>query len=106
EGRPLQMTVKRGEATLTLPVTPKRTTIQDPVLRETKETLDIGAGPQSVPQISSVNPGSPADKAGLQSGDVVLAIGGKRVFTAEDLVQAIRSKPGQTLPIEIEREGK
>jgi regulator of sigma E protease len=106
EGKPLQLTVKRGEQTQTLAVTPQRMTVQDPVLREAKETLDIGAGPQSVPQISSVNPGSPADKAGLQAGDVVLAIDGKRVFTAEDLVQAIRSRPGQTIPIEIEREGK
>ena len=99
EGKPLQLTVKRGEQTQTLAVTPQRMTVQDPVLREAKETLDIGAGPQSVPQISSVNPGSPADKAGLQAGDVVLAIDGKRVFTAEDLVQAIRSRPGQTIPI-------
>lgn len=106
DGRPLEMVVKRGETSQTITVAPQRTTVQDPILRESKETLDIGAGPQSVPQISSVNPGSPAEKAGLQPGDVVLAIGGKRVFTAEDLVQAIRSRPGQTVPIEIEREAK
>jgi regulator of sigma E protease len=106
EGRALEMVVKRGEATQTFVVTPQRTTTQDPILRESKEVLDVGVGPQSVPQISSVNPGSPAEKAGLQPGDVVLAIGGKRVFTAEDLVQAIRSRPGQATPIEIEREGK
>jgi regulator of sigma E protease len=106
EGKPLELAVKRGEATQTITVTPQRTTTQDPILRETKEALDIGAGPQSVPQISSVNPGSPAEKAGLQAGDVVLSVGGKRVFTAEDLVQAIRSRPGQPMPVEVEREGK
>jgi regulator of sigma E protease len=105
-GRPLAMTIKRGEATQTLTVTPQRATTQDPILREAKEVLDIGAGPQTVPQISSVSPGSPAEKAGLRPGDVVLAISGKRVFTAEDFVQAIRSRPGQAMPIEIEREGK
>jgi regulator of sigma E protease len=103
-GRPLALTVKRGDATQTVTVTPQQTTIQDPILRETKQAWDIGAGPQSVPQISSVSPGSPAEKAGLQPGDVVLSVAGRRVFTAEDLVQTIRSRPGQPLPIEIERE--
>jgi regulator of sigma E protease len=105
-GKPLELAVKRGETTQTVTVTPKQTTIQDPILRESKTTWDIGAGPQSVPQISSVNPGSPAEKAGLQSGDVVLRVGGRPVFTAEDLVQAIRSKPGEALPIEIQRENR
>ena len=105
-GKPLELAVKRGETTQTITVTPKQTTIQDPILRESKTTWDIGAGPQSVPQISSVSPGSPAEKAGLQGGDVVLRVGGRPVFTAEDLVQAIRSKPGEALPIEIQRENR
>jgi regulator of sigma E protease len=106
EGKPLELAIKRGDATQTITVTPQQTTIQDPILREAKTAWDIGAGPQSVPQISSVNPGSPAELAGLQPGDVVMSVGGKRVFTAEDLVQTIRSRPRQALPMEIEREGK
>jgi regulator of sigma E protease len=106
DGKPLELTVKRGDATQTATVTPQRTTIQDPILREARTAWDIGAGPQSVPQISSVNPGSPAEIAGLQPGDVVLSVGGRRVFTADDLVQTIRSRPRQALPMEIEREGK
>src|SRR5207244_1002402 len=47
-----------------------------------------------------------AEAAGLRSGDVVISIGGRRVYTAEDLVQAIRARPRQTVPIEIEREGR
>jgi regulator of sigma E protease len=106
EGRPLQLTVKRGDTTQVITVTPQRTTVQDPILRETKTAWDIGAGPQSVPQISSVAAGSPAEAAGLQPGDVVISIGGKRVHNAEDLVQTIRAHPRQTLPIEIERDGR
>jgi regulator of sigma E protease len=106
EGKPLELTIKRGDATQTVTVTPKQTTIQDPILRESKTSWDIGAGPQSVPQISSVGPGSPAEKAGLQAGDVVLRVAGQPVFTAEDLVQAIRSKPGEPLPVEIQRENR
>jgi regulator of sigma E protease len=106
EGKPLELKIKRGDATQTVTVTPKQTTTQDPILRESKTSWDIGAGPQSVPQISSVGPGSPAEKAGLQAGDVVLRVAGQPVFTAEDLVQAIRSKPGEALPVEIQRENR
>ena len=106
DGRPLTLTVKRGDSTLPLTVTPQRTTIQDPILRETKTVLDIGAGPQSVPQITSVASGSPAEQAGLRPGDVVLSIVGQRVYAADDLVQAIRARPRQPVPIEIERDGR
>jgi regulator of sigma E protease len=106
EGRPLELAVKRGDSTQTISVTPQRTTVQDPVLRESKTVWDIGAGPQSVPQISSVGAGSPAEAAGLKPGDVVISIGGKRVFTADDLVQTIRTRPRQTFPVEIERDGR
>jgi regulator of sigma E protease len=106
DGKPLELAIKRGDATLTMTVAPKQTTVQDPILRESKTTWDTGAGPQSVPQISSVSPGSPAEKAGLQPNDVVLRVAGRPVFTAEDLVQAIRSKPGEPLPIEIQRENR
>jgi regulator of sigma E protease len=105
-GQPLQLAVRRGDTTETVAITPKQTTIQDPILREPKTVWDIGVGPESVPQISSVAPGSPAEKADLRPGDTVLSVAGTRVFTADDLVQAIRSRPGQALPVEIEREGR
>jgi regulator of sigma E protease len=105
-GQPLQLAVRRGDTTETVAITPKQTTIQDPILREPKTVWDIGVGPESVPQISSVAPGSPAERADLRPGDTVLSVAGTRVFTADDLVQAIRSRPGQALPVEIEREGR
>ena len=49
---------------------------------------------------------SPAKRAGLQAGDVVTAVAGQPVFTPEDLVEAIRSRPGQAFPMTIERDGK
>ena len=106
DGKPLRLTVKRGDATQTITGTPQQTTTQDPILREAKTGWDIGAGPQSAPQISSVGAGSPAEAAGLQPGDVVVSIAGKRVFSADDLVQTIRARPKQALAIEIERSGK
>jgi regulator of sigma E protease len=105
-GHPLEVAVKRGDTVQTIAVTPQQTTVQDPILRESKTMWDIGAGPQSVPQISSVSPGSPAEAGGLRPGDVVISVAGRRVHTAEDLVHTIRSRPRQPLPVEIERDGR
>jgi regulator of sigma E protease len=105
-GRPITMRVKRGAGEETVTVTPRRKAITDPIFGERREAWDSGAGPQLVPQISSVLPDSPAQRAGLQAGDVVLAVGGQPVFTPEDLVEAIRTRPGQPLPITVERNGQ
>jgi regulator of sigma E protease len=105
-GRPITMRVKRGATEETVTVTPRRKAITDPIFGERRETWDSGAGPQLVPQISSVLPDSPAQRGGLQAGDVVLAVGGQPVFTPEDLVEAIRTRPGQPLPITVERNGQ
>jgi hypothetical protein len=43
--------------------------------------------------ITAVRPGSPADTAGVPVGGVVVALDGKRVDTADELVAAIRTRP-------------
>ncbi len=43
--------------------------------------------------IERVEPGSPADKAGLKTGDVVTAVNGKPVVTGNDLVNPIIATP-------------
>ena len=105
-GHPITVRIKRGNGEETVTVTPRRKTTTDPVFGERREAWDLGAGPQLVPQISSVLPDSPAQRGALQAGDVVVAVAGQPVFTPEDLVDAIRTRPGQPLPITIEREGK
>jgi regulator of sigma E protease len=106
DGRPVALTVKRGDAEQTITVTPRRKTVTDPIFGERREVWDIGAGPQLVPQISSVLPDSPAQKGGLQPGDVAVAVAGQPVYTPEDLVEAIRTRPGQPFPITVDRGGK
>lgn len=43
--------------------------------------------------LQRVEPGSPAEKAGLQSGDVITSVNGKAVHTGNDLVNPIASTP-------------
>ena len=57
--------------------------------------------------ISSVDPDSAADKAGLEPGDVVLAVDGARVNDSADLPRMIGEKrPGTRVQLEIWRDGR
>src|SRR3989454_4674998 len=106
QGRPLQLDVEREGARQPMTVTPRRTTVQDPILKESREVWDIGAGPHGAPVITSVTPDSPAEVAGLKPGDVVLSVADQRVFSPDEMVQAIRSRPRQKLALIVERDGK
>lgn len=57
------------------------------------------------PRIGSVNPGSPASKAGLKSGDTVLAIDGKPIKTWGDLSDSIEKHGVTPINLLIERNG-
>lgn len=55
--------------------------------------------------IGWIEPGSPAAKAGIEPGDLILSIGDRKVSTWTDVEIAISTKPEKQLPIEIERQG-
>jgi S1-C subfamily serine protease len=50
--------------------------------------LGIGAGPQAV-RVGDVEPGGPAARAGLKSGDVIVALDGHPVTGADDLTRLL-----------------
>ena len=104
-GRQLELRVRHDGAERTMTVTPRLRSVPDPVFREPRESWDIGAGPQLLPMITSVGPRSPAERAGLKPGDVVLSVAGQPLYTHEDLLEAIRTRPGQSFTLTIEREG-
>jgi serine protease Do len=58
-------------------------------------------------QITAVDPGSPAGKAGLQVGDIITQVAGQKVSTAGELRQAIISQHiGDKIEIDYIRNGK
>ncbi len=57
--------------------------------------------------VTSVEPGSPAEKAQLRSGDVVLGVNGKQISQLSDLSGTISAtKPGDNARLQIWRDGK
>src|SRR5262249_35714832 len=54
--------------------------------------------------IATVNPNGPADKAGLEPGDVVVEFGGKPVKDSDALVgMVVSTKPGTSVPFVLYR---
>jgi C-terminal processing protease CtpA/Prc len=54
--------------------------------------------------LSSINPGSAAEKAGLKPGDIVLSLNGEKVTNSSDLVAKLYTfEPGQTVQMTILR---
>ncbi|NBO11038.1 MAG: Do family serine endopeptidase, partial [Methylophilaceae bacterium] len=56
--------------------------------------------------VAGVEKGSPADKGGLEAGDVILKFDGKSIGTSSDLPRIVASvKPGKTASAEVLRKG-
>ncbi|MCF8040011.1 MAG: Do family serine endopeptidase, partial [Desulfohalobiaceae bacterium] len=57
--------------------------------------------------VASVNEGDPAAKAGIQTGDVIVAVNGDQIQDARDLTRTIGSLPPQnTIRLTVWRKGK
>jgi serine protease Do len=57
--------------------------------------------------VQEVQPGGPADKAGLKPGDIIMSIDGRNIKDGNDLVDEIASRrPGSTARLGYMRDGK
>jgi serine protease Do len=57
--------------------------------------------------LTQVTPDSPAGKAGLQEGDIVLSYDNQPIIRATDLINLInRTRPNTTVPLVVQRDGK
>ncbi|WP_317929371.1 DegQ family serine endoprotease [Halioxenophilus sp. WMMB6] len=57
--------------------------------------------------VARIEPGSPADDAGLQVGDIILKFAGEKIAESSDLPHVVGStQPGESVPVEVIREGK
>jgi regulator of sigma E protease len=70
------------------------------------EIGDIGVLPNVHPHIPTVNPGEPADRAGIKPGDIVLAVDGQPITFRSQLRDSIVKKPGQEITVSVLRNGQ
>jgi putative serine protease PepD len=63
-----------------------------PIVGISLDSNYTGVGAQISKSGSGILPGSPAQKAGLKGGDIIIEIDGKKINTPEELVVSVRSK--------------
>lgn len=59
-----------------------------------------------LPEVGSVTEGSPAERAGLKAGDLILSIDGKEIKSWEELRETIASSTKGSLSIVVKRQGE
>jgi regulator of sigma E protease len=62
--------------------------------------------PAESPLVDTVDPASPAGKAGLKQGDLIVAMNGKPIVAFEQLVEVVRGSNGNPLSVTVRRDGK
>lgn len=79
-------------------------------IREPRGPVAVGIAPDESEKanfkIASVRPDSPAAAAGLEEGDVITSFGGIRLAPANFLKTVNRYKPGDRVPVVLQRGGK
>lgn len=60
---------------------------------------------QNVPVVGGLTVGQPADRAGIQTGDVIKSVNGTPVDTYYQLVGLVQSSKGSTLRFAVQRDG-
>lgn len=74
----------------------------------TKEVADsLGLGRARGALVGSVEPGGPAEKAGIEAGDIILKYNGRDIEKASDLPRMVGdTKPGTRVPLQVWRKGQ
>ncbi|MGQ9619122.1 MAG: PDZ domain-containing protein [Candidatus Aminicenantia bacterium] len=71
------------------------------------DTVPEGNEPHKGAYVKKVYKKSPAEKAGLREGDIIISIGKEKVFSPEDIIEIIgKKKAGDNVEISYVRDGK
>jgi regulator of sigma E protease len=97
-GRPMRVVVRRNGQEIDTVVTP--------VLEERSGVGFAGWADESEVQVAGVSPDMPAEKAGLQHGDVMLSVDGTPIRSRFKLHDVIRASSGKPVTIVILRDGE
>jgi regulator of sigma E protease len=93
--------VKRGDKNLKITYTPKPNEIRTP-----REKIAYPFFSPVIPLQCSIVPGSPADKAGMKTGDIITKVDGKKITGLNHFDLILRKNRGETLNFTVMRNGK
>ncbi|MEJ2205086.1 MAG: RIP metalloprotease RseP [Gemmatimonadota bacterium] len=79
--------------------------IQIPDGEPERRSLVTAIAPWIDAGVGDVNPGSPADRAGLEPGDRVVSIDGVHVSNWDEFVEEVESRPGGSVDVTLVRDG-
>jgi hypothetical protein len=81
--------------------------LRDELGDEDYDRVLCATGRNNRPRVQGVLSGSPAERVGLESGDIVYAYNGSRVFRPQDLPRAVvNTDPGTVVTLDVVRKGE
>lgn len=98
DGEPGPITIDLVEPTRTIE-------LRIPATRDERRALTGALNAWVEPGVGYVDPGSPADRAGLEAGDRVVAVEGQPTLNWWTFVDQIEARPGQRVELTLERDG-
>jgi regulator of sigma E protease len=96
--RPMHLTVDRGGKRFDTTVTP--------VLNERIGAGFAGWDERGQIQLATVEPGYPADKAGLKKGDLLISVNGQPMHSVIKFQEITKTSGGQPIEVEFQRNGE
>jgi len=96
-GRAITVTLERGGKTMQTVVTP--------VLDDRVGMGFVGWAPKTEVRVASIW-GSPAEKAGIQKGDLLVSVNGVPIHFTDTLPEAVKNSNGKPVEIGLDRSGK
>jgi len=96
--RPMNLTIERNGKHFDTTVVP--------VLNERIGVGSAGWDERGEIQLVEVEPGRPADKAGLKKGDIIVSVNGQPIHSAGRLQELTKASNGKPVEVEFERNGQ
>jgi regulator of sigma E protease len=100
EGPTIPFKIERDGKTMTIDVVPM---IAETSGWRRKSTRQVMIQPAVTPLVESVDKDTPAAKAGVKPGDIIIAVNGTRIFNALSLVDEIEKHPNEELTLDVRR---
>jgi regulator of sigma E protease len=96
--RPMNLTIERNGKRFDTTVTP--------ILNERIGVGSAGWDERGEIQLVEVEPGRPADKAGLKKGDIIVSVNGEPIHSASRLQELTKASNGKPVEVEFDRNGQ